>query len=146
MTDDEARLKSPTVVARRLADDGAIPNNPELPLLVYRQAVDLPDGDPATVFEALFTANGWPAAWRNGIHPFHHFHSTAHEALGVYRGTATARFGGEERRRPDGCPQAMSSSFPPASATRRSRRARTSASSARTRPEPAPTSAGGRRA
>ena len=96
MTDHDARLKSAAeVVARRLEDDGAIPNNPELPLLVYRQAVDLPDPDPATVFEALFTANGWPAAWRNGIHPFHHFHSTAHEALGVYRGTATARFGGE---------------------------------------------------
>ena len=55
----------------------------------------LPEDEPATVFEALFTANGWPAAWRNGIYPFHHFHSTAHEALGVYRGTATARFGGE---------------------------------------------------
>ena len=95
MTNDAARLKPPEVVARRLKDDGAIPNNPELPLLVYRQAVDLPDGDPATVFEALFTANGWPAAWRNGIHPFHHFHSTAHEALGVYRGSTTARFGGE---------------------------------------------------
>jgi len=96
MTDHDARLKSAAeVVARRLEDDGAIPNNPELPLLVYRQAVDLPDRDPASVFEALFTANGWPAAWRNGIHPFHHFHSTAHEALGVYRGTATARFGGE---------------------------------------------------
>ena len=96
MTDHDARLKSAAeVVARRLEDDGAIPNNPELPLLVYRHAVDLPDRDPATVFEVLFTANGWPAAWRNGIHPFHHFHSTAHEALGVYRGTATARFGGE---------------------------------------------------
>ena len=83
------------IVARRLDDDGAIPNNPDLPLLVYRKAAGLPDSDPATVFEALFTANGWPAAWRNGIYPFHHFHSTAHEALGVYRGTATARFGGE---------------------------------------------------
>ena len=96
MTEHDARLKSAAeVVARRLEDDGAIPNNPELALLVYRQAVTLPDGDPASVFEAVFTENGWPAAWRNGIHPFHHFHSTAHEALGVYRGTATARFGGE---------------------------------------------------
>ncbi len=95
MTNDDARLKPPEVLAQRLEDDGSIPNNPELALLVYRQAVTLPDDDPASVFEALFTANGWPAAWRNGIHPFHHFHSTAHEALGVYRGSATARFGGE---------------------------------------------------
>lgn len=95
MTNDDARLKPPEVLAQRLADDGSIPNNPELALLVYRQAVTLPDDDPASVFEALFTANGWPAAWRDGIFPFHHFHSTAHEALGVYRGSATARFGGE---------------------------------------------------
>ena len=95
MTDVDALLEPTAVEARRLEDDGAIPNNPELPLLVYRQAVTLPEDDPAAVFEALFTGNGWPAAWRNGIHPFHHFHSTAHEALGVYRGTATARFGGE---------------------------------------------------
>ena len=95
MTDVDALLEPTAVEARRLEDDGAIPNNPELPLLVYRRAVTLPEDDPAAAFEALFTENGWPAAWRNGIHPFHHFHSTAHEVLGVYRGTATARFGGE---------------------------------------------------
>lgn len=95
MTEFDAMVKTAAVETQRLEDDGSIPNNPDLPLLVYRQAVDLPEDDPATVFEALFTANGWPAAWRNGIYPFHHFHSTAHEALGVYRGTATARFGGE---------------------------------------------------
>ena len=84
-----------SVEARRLEDDGAIPNNAKLPLLVYRQAVALPEDDPAAVFEALFTANGWPAAWRNGVHPFHHYHSTAHEVLGVFSGRATACFGGE---------------------------------------------------
>ncbi len=87
------------VQVRRLEDDGAIPNNAKLPLLVYRQAVDLPEEDPAAVFEALFTANGWPAAWRDGIHPFHHYHSTAHEALGVFSGRATACFGGEHGAR-----------------------------------------------
>lgn len=84
-----------SVQVQRLEDDGAIPNNAALPLLVYRQAVALPEDDPAAMFEALFTANGWPAAWRNGIHPFHHYHSTAHEALGVFSGRATACFGGE---------------------------------------------------
>ena len=71
------------------ADDGAIPNS-KLPLLVYRQAVP---HDPAAI-ERLFTANRWPAAWRDAVHPFHHFHSDAHEVLGVASGHAKVRFGG----------------------------------------------------
>jgi uncharacterized protein YjlB len=71
------------------ADDGAIPNS-KLPLLVYRQAVP---ADPAAI-ERIFTANRWPAAWRDQVHPFHHFHSDAHEALGVASGEARVRFGG----------------------------------------------------
>lgn len=70
-------------------DDGAIPNN-RLPLLVYRGAVP---ADPAAI-ERLFAANRWPPAWRNGVHPFHHFHSTAHEVLGVARGQVSVLFGG----------------------------------------------------
>ncbi len=70
-------------------DDGAIPNS-RLPLLVYREAVP---ADPAAI-ERLFAANRWPPAWRNGVYPFHHFHSTAHEALGIARGEVTVLFGG----------------------------------------------------
>jgi len=71
------------------ADDGAIPNS-RLPLLVYRDAVPA-DADG---IEGVFAANHWPPAWRDGVHPFHHFHSTAHEVLGVARGTASVLFGG----------------------------------------------------
>jgi uncharacterized protein YjlB len=46
--------------------------------------------------ERLFAANHWPPAWRDGVHPFHHFHSNAHEALGGARGTATVLFGGPD--------------------------------------------------
>ena len=95
MKDRTAWIEPATVEAWRLGDDGAIPNNERLPLLLYRQAVSPAERDLAAVFESLFTANGWPAAWRNGIFPFHHFHSTAHEVLGVYSGSATACFGGE---------------------------------------------------
>lgn len=70
-------------------DDGAIPNSP-LPLLVYRQAVPAD----AAAIERIFTQNRWPAAWRAGVHPFHHFHSDAHEVLGVASGRAKVLFGG----------------------------------------------------
>jgi uncharacterized protein YjlB len=48
------------------------------------------------VIETLFAANHWGGAWRNGVYGFHHYHSTAHEVLGVYAGTARVQFGGDE--------------------------------------------------
>jgi len=57
--------------------------------------VSLRSEDPAAVFEDLFHAHGWTSSWRNGIFPFHHFHSTAHEVLGIYAGTASVRLGGD---------------------------------------------------
>jgi len=71
------------------ADDGAIPNS-KLPLLVYRQAVPAD----AAAIERIFTANRWPAAWRAPVHPFQHFHSDAHEVLGVAEGESRVQFGG----------------------------------------------------
>jgi uncharacterized protein YjlB len=76
-------------VAFTFDDDGTIPNS-RLPLLVYRDAVP---ADAARI-ERLFAANRWPPAWRDGVHAFHHFHSTAHEVLGVARGEASVLFGG----------------------------------------------------
>ena len=95
MNDHTARIKKVEVQAALLPDRGTVPNNPRLPLLLYKHAVDLPEDGPPELFEELFTAHGWPAAWRDGIFDFHHYHSTAHEALGVYAGSATALLGGE---------------------------------------------------
>ena len=83
------------VSAHPLSANGSIPNNPNCPLLVYPQAVAIEGNDPASAFEALFARNGWPPAWRNGVFPFHHYHSTAHEVLGVYSGEVEVCFGGE---------------------------------------------------
>ncbi|MFN0315274.1 MAG: cupin domain-containing protein [Burkholderiales bacterium] len=83
------------VIAHPLAPAGAIPNHPRWPLLVYPSAVAIEGEDPAVAFETLFNRNQWPAAWRNGVFPFHHYHSNAHEVLGVYSGEVTVQFGGE---------------------------------------------------
>lgn len=79
------------VVAHLLAPSGEIPNHPRWPLLVYAKVIHDPT---AEKFEELFTANRWPAAWRNGVHGFHHFHPDGHEALGIYSGEVTVLFGG----------------------------------------------------
>lgn len=76
-------------------DDGLIPNSP-LPLIVRRGAVTPDAHDPAGTFERLFRANGWTDSWRDGIYDYHHYHSTAHEVLGLARGSAAVRFGGED--------------------------------------------------
>lgn len=78
----------------RFADDGRIPNNPGLPLLLYRRVLDLPAADPARAFEDVFARHGWRGSWRNGIYGFHHYHSTAHEVLGIARGRVRVRLGG----------------------------------------------------
>jgi uncharacterized protein YjlB len=76
-------------------DDGDIPNS-RYPLIAYRGAIDPESGDSAVAFETLFGGNGWGNGWRDGIFPFHHYHSTAHEVLGIARGQAEVRFGGEQ--------------------------------------------------
>jgi uncharacterized protein YjlB len=88
-------VDTPRVIAHLLAPDGAIPNHPRWALLVYPGAVAINGADPALAFERLFDRNRWPAAWRNGVFPFHHYHSNAHEALGVYSGEVTVQFGGD---------------------------------------------------
>lgn len=84
-----------TTAVLSLSDDGQTPNNPRLPLLLYRAVFDSARSEAATGAEALFGANGWGGFWRNGIYDFTHYHSTCHEALGVARGWADVRFGGE---------------------------------------------------
>lgn len=77
-------------------DDGSIPNNPILPFVVFRGAIDLKgSADPETVIEQTFARHGWDGIWRNGISPHVHYHSRIHEVMGIARGRAKVRFGGE---------------------------------------------------
>ncbi len=81
-------------------DDGWIPNNPRLPLVVFRGAFDLMGNpDPEALIEATFARHGWGEFWRNnGIHPYTHYHSRIHEAMGIARGRTKVLFGGESGR------------------------------------------------
>jgi uncharacterized protein YjlB len=74
--------------------DGSIPNS-RFPVLVYRGLALA--RDPASA-EAAFAANDWRGSWRDGIYPFHHFHSTAHEVLAIVAGEARVTLGGPEGR------------------------------------------------
>ncbi len=82
------------VVAEYFADDGRFPNS-RLPVIIYRQALSEPS---AERFEALFDFNGWPSQWRAGVYDYDHYHSTAHECLGVASGRARLQLGGPQGR------------------------------------------------
>lgn len=70
------------------------PNNEKLPLILYKGAVQFGDEEPESVLEEIFWGNAWADGFRDGIFPFHHYHSNAHEVVGFARGRAVIQFGG----------------------------------------------------
>ena len=69
--------------------------NSPLPVLIYHEVEAARDADRC---EELFDGNDWVPDWRDGIFSFHHFHSIAHEVLGIVGGSATVRLGGPHGR------------------------------------------------
>ena len=76
-------------------DDGKIPNS-KYPLLVYQSAFTLTGNQGAKWLESHFKENNWFNSWRWGVYPFHHYHSTTHEVLGCFQGSALLHLGGEQ--------------------------------------------------
>src|SRR5262249_44540793 len=83
----------PTAI--HFADDGLVPNNP-MPLLVYKDALALDSGEPEARTEKVVGSHGWGAMGRNGVYFFLPYHATVHGVLGIARGSARVRFGGDK--------------------------------------------------
>lgn len=79
-------------------DDGIIPNS-RYPLLLYRNVFVERDAEGATWLETRFAQHNWSNSWRNGIFSFQHYHSIAHEVLGIYSGTALVLLGGDKGKK-----------------------------------------------
>lgn len=75
-------------------DDGVFPNNEKLALVIYMGAFHLLPEDSAEKIEQVFESYNWTNGWRDGVYTYHHYHSTAHEVLGIYCGTAKIQLGG----------------------------------------------------
>ena len=93
-------MDTPDPEQLRFAPSGGVPNNPLLPVVLRHEITGIRDNPEAC--EQLFERHGWGGSWRDGIFPFHHFHSDAHEALGIVGGEATVLLGG-----PDGTEVAL---------------------------------------
>lgn len=79
-----------------LEDDGIFPNNKCLALIVYKGAFHLLPEDPAESIKQVFKRHKWTNCWQNGLDNSPHYHSTAHQVIGIYCGTAKIQFGGSK--------------------------------------------------
>lgn len=91
---DSRATTQPQIEAFRLEPHAWVPNNRCLPLIVYRHAFDPATRDLAGQVDQRFAQHGWPVQWHDGVFDYHHFHSTAHEVLGVIAGAAELIVGG----------------------------------------------------
>ena len=71
-----------------------VPNNQELPFLIYHKAWQ-GELDARKVL-AHFASNGWGGGWVNGVFPFHHYHAQSHEVLANTGPTITVKLGGPD--------------------------------------------------
>ena len=88
-------MRSPRRVYFGKADD--VPNS-NLPVLLFRGVVAPAPTGTANHFRKEFKANGWTGVWTDTINDYTHFHSNAHEVLGIAEGGVTVRLGGDNGR------------------------------------------------
>jgi len=71
-----------------------VPNS-TLPVLLYRSVLPLHTAGKSSAFREHFKGAGWTGIWTDTIYDYTHFHSNAHEVLGIAKGKETLRLGGE---------------------------------------------------
>jgi uncharacterized protein YjlB len=87
-------MKQAITKALFLSGNSDTPNNPLLPVIVYRCVFGTKRSDKAHLFKNHYKANGWRGTWTDTIYRYRHFHTNAHEALGVAEGKVTLEIGG----------------------------------------------------
>ena len=86
-------MKTPRRIQFGTAKD--VPNS-KLPVLLFRRVLAARASDKGRRFRQLFQQNGWTGLWTDTIYDYTHFHSNAHEVLGIAAGSARVRLGGEQ--------------------------------------------------
>jgi uncharacterized protein YjlB len=81
----------------RLPKKQDIPNS-NLPVLIFRKLLPPSETAKASAFRRAFQKNGWVGIWTDTIYDYTHFHSNAHEVLGIASGKVTLRLGGDDGR------------------------------------------------
>ena len=90
-------IQKENTITYTLKDDGVYPNNNELSLIIYKGVFNAGnEEDISDKIIPVLKKNGWVNAWKNGIYGMHHYHSTAHEILGICQGEANVQLGGPE--------------------------------------------------
>ena len=62
-----------------------VPNS-ALPVLLYRGALAASAAEKARLFRERFRDNGWTGLWTDTIYDYTHFHSNAHDVMGIAEG------------------------------------------------------------
>ena len=73
--------------------NNGIPNNPHLPALILKAAIDAPS---SVTVRALCKANRRGGTWEWTVFDYHHFHPSSHEALICVSGRAVLQLGGDD--------------------------------------------------
>lgn len=95
MKSEDGNMKLPSrLYLHKTAD---VPNS-RLPVLVFRNLLPPSKNSKADLFRRVFRKNEWVGIWTDTIYDYTHFHSNAHEVLGIAEGKVTLRLGGDSGR------------------------------------------------